>query len=254
MKLRDFLAALETVAPAMLAMAGDNVGLLVGPDHDEIQTVLVALDCTPDTAKEAAELGADLLLTHHPVFFNGVKRFLPDDPETAGAYALARHGIGLAAAHTNLDTAQGGVNDALAQALGVRDAVPFGADGMGRMGALEAPMKLGDFAAFVADALNAAVRLCGDDGKLVSRVAMIGGAAGERFPEARNAGADVYVTGECKHHHALAAMALGFAVIDAGHYETENVVLAALIKRLQELTPGVQYHLTRSEKPSLRKL
>lgn len=254
MKLTDFLAALETVAPAALAMAGDNIGLLVGPDHDEVAAVLVALDCTSVTAAEAKDLGADLLLAHHPVFFNGVKRLLPDDPETAGPYMLARHGIGLVAAHTNLDAAEGGVNDALARTLGVRDAVPFGSDGMGRAGALETPMTLGDFAALVADKLSAAVRVCAEADRLVSRVALIGGAAGERFPEAIAAGADVFVTGECKHHHALAAAALGLAVVDAGHYETENVALAPLIKRLQDLTPGVQYHLTRREKPCLGKL
>ncbi|HWQ57638.1 MAG TPA: Nif3-like dinuclear metal center hexameric protein [Clostridia bacterium] len=254
MKLNDFLQAMETVAPKALALDFDNVGLLVGPDHDEIQSVLVALDCTPATAQEAVESGADLLLAHHPVFFGGIKRLLPDDPETAGAYILARHGAGLFAAHTNLDAAEGGVNDALAAALGVTSPTPFGADGMGRVGSLAHPRKLDDFSRFVSKALGTAVRVCGEGEKTVFRAAMIGGAAGERFEEAAQAGADVYVTGECKHHHALAAAALGIAVIDAGHYETESVVLPHLIKRLQELTPGVQYHLTRREKPSLRKL
>ncbi len=254
MKLKEFIRIMEEIAPPELALPEDNIGLLVGPDHDEIKSVLVALDCTPVTAKEAADIGADLLVTHHPVFFYGIKRFLPDDPQTAGAYLLARRGIGLYAAHTNLDTAAGGVNDALAAALGIRDTEPMGADGMGRVGNLENPMRLDEFAAFVANKLGAAVRVCGDADRLVSRAAVIGGAAGERIPDAVRAGADAYVTGECKHHQALFAGVLGIPVIEAGHYETERVALLPLIKRLQELAPGVQYNLTRCEKPSLRGL
>lgn len=235
-------------------MKEDNVGLLIGPDHEEISFVLVALDCTADTAKEAVELGADLLLTHHPVFFSGVRRFLPDDPETAGPYLLARHGIGHFAAHTNLDTAQGGVNDALAAAFGLLDTEPMGLEGMGRVGALPAPMKLDVFAAMVSKELGTAVRICGASEKTVARVAVLGGGGGGDIPNAVLSKADVYVTGECKHHQALSAKALGICVIEAGHYETERVVLLPLIKRLQELAPGVQYNLTHREKPCLRAL
>lgn len=254
MKLKEFIRIMEEIAPPELALPEDNIGLLVGPDHDEIKSVLVALDCTPVTAKEAADIGADLLVTHHPVFMRGIKRLLPDDPETAGAYILARHGIGLYAAHTNLDTAAGGVNDALAAALGIRDAEPIGAERMGRVGFLEKPVTLDAFAALVAKSLGAAVRVCGDGGRLVSRVAVLGGGGGEDIRVALLAGADAYVTGECKHRQALFAGVWGIPVIEAGHYETERVALLPLIKRLQELAPGVQYNLTRCEKPSLRGL
>lgn len=254
MKLNDFISVMEKIAPVALAMKEDNVGLLIGPDHEEISSVLVALDCTADTAHEAVELGADLLLTHHPVFFNGVRRFLPDDPETAGPYLLARHGIGHFAAHTNLDTAQGGVNDALAATLGLLDAEPMGVEGMGRVGMLKVPMALDAFAAMVAKKLGTAVRICGAGEKTVARVAVVGGSGGGDIPDAVLSEVDVYVTGECKHHQALSAKALGICVIEAGHYETEHVVLLPLIKRLQELAPGVQYNLTRREKPCLRAL
>lgn len=254
MKLNDFLAALEAIAPQALALEWDNVGLIVGPDHDEVRSVLVALDCTPVTAREALERGVDLLLTHHPLFFGGVKRFLPNDPETAGAYILARHGVGHVAAHTNLDAAPGGVNDALAAALDLGEAVAYGAAGVGRIGTLPSPVSLEQFARTVAARLETAVRVCGEGMRLVSRVAVLGGAGGGEAEEAVAAGAEVYVTGECRHHQALYAAQRGLCVIDAGHYETERVALPLLIKCLQERTPGVQYHLTRSEKPSLRKL
>ena len=125
MKLTDFIAAMEHIAPPGLAMDFDNVGLLLGTDRHEITRVLVALDCTPATAQEAVDWNADLLLTHHPLFLDGAKRILPGDPATAGAYILLRHGIAQYAAHTNLDAAPGGVNDCLADALGIFGAAPL---------------------------------------------------------------------------------------------------------------------------------
>ena len=256
MKLQDFIAAMERIAPPELAMEFDNVGLLIGTDRPEIKKVLVALDCTVDTAREAAVWGADLLLTHHPLFFQGVKRILPDDPATAGAYILLRNGIGHYAAHTNLDAAPGGVNDCLAAVLGIQDVVPLPPDDLGRIGlrGADTPASLGAYSAFVAEKLGAAVRVCGDLSAPVSRVAMIGGGGGGDFPAAHAAGADTYITGEMKHHQALEARCLGLNVIEAGHYETERVVLLPLIHRLQELTNDVQYKLTLSEAPCLGRI
>ena len=105
MKLNDFINVMDGIAPRELAMDWDNPGLLIGTEKQDIKKVLVALDCSMATAKEAAEWGADLMLTHHPVFFRAVKHILPDDPETAAPYILLRNGIGLFAAHTNLDAA-----------------------------------------------------------------------------------------------------------------------------------------------------
>ena len=107
MKLAEFLLAMEHIAPKELAMDFDNVGLLIGTKRTEIKRVLLALDCTTATAQEAIDWGADLLLTHHPLFLSGIKRILPDDPATAGAYLLLRNGIAHFAAHTNLDAAPG---------------------------------------------------------------------------------------------------------------------------------------------------
>lgn len=254
MKLKEFLDVFETIAPKGLAMEWDNVGLLVGPDHEEVNRVLVALDCTPVTAKEAADTGADLLLTHHPVFFNGIKRFLPDDPDTAGPYILARHGIGHVAAHTNLDAVSGGVNDALAQQLGLIDPSPMEKTGLGRVGMLETPMTLRSFSRMVEKQLDTVVRVNGESERVISRAAVMSGAGGDDIADAFASGADVYVTGECRHHQALRAGVMGICVVEAGHYETERVVLPPLIKRLQELAPGVQYNLTRREQACLRRL
>ncbi len=254
MRVSEFVEKMQAIAPNELKMDYDNVGLLIGPEKQEIKRVLVALDCSTITAREAIEWGADLMLTHHPVFFRGTKRISPDDPATAGAYMLIRHGIGLFAAHTNLDAANGGVNDALAETLGVKNAVPMGEDGLGRIGTLENPVKFGDFAKMVGERLNTAVRVTGDGEKIISKVALIGGAAGEYADVARDAGADVFVTGECRHHEALYAREMGLCLIDAGHYETEKTVLGALINRLHCAGDDVQYKVSECEYGPLRKI
>ena len=252
MKLNDFIAAMDTIAPRELAAPWDNPGLLIGTEKQDITKVLVALDCSVATAKEAIDWGADLLLTHHPVFFGGVKRIAPDDPDTEGAYLLIRNGIGLFAAHTNLDSAEGGVNDCLAEALGLRHIEKLPPDDMGRIGLLSSPMTFVDFARMVEEKLSARVRINGEAAAPVRRVAMVGGSAAEELFAAKAAGADVFITGEMKHHLAIQAAALGLFIIEAGHYETEKVVLQPLINRLQVLSDDVQYKLTRSESACLR--
>lgn len=246
MQLKDFIAAMERIAPPELAMPGDNVGLLVGPDHTEIRRVLVALDCSVAVAREAVACKADLVLTHHPLFFHPIQRFLPDDPETASAYVLARNGVGLYAAHTNLDTAVGGVNDALSAKLGLTCVVPFG-DGMGRIGALSRETTLGAFAQQAGKLLHARISLCGDAGATIKRVAVLGGAGADALSDAKAAGADVLVTGEAKHHMGYVPEVVGIPMIVAGHYETEKVVLEPLIARLQSVADDVQYQLACSD-------
>lgn len=253
MNIKQFCEVMQDIAPRELSMDYDNVGLLIEPENAEIKRVLVALDCTSITAKEATEKGAQLMLTHHPIFFRGTKRISKSDPATAGAYMLIRNGIGLFAAHTNLDAAEGGVNDALAEELGIMDAVPMAADGLGRIGKLSEPMRFGEFAKIVGERLDTAVRIAGDTEKLIKTVAVIGGAAGEYAMDAYNEGADVFVTGECKHHEAMYAREAGLCLIDAGHYETEKSVLKHLIKRLQAETDDVQYILSECEYGPLRR-
>lgn len=246
MKLNDYTALLESLAPAALAQSYDNVGLMIGTER-EIRRVLVALDCTPAVAEEAVQRDVDLVLTHHPLFFHPARRILPDDPDTAPAYKLIQHGIGLYAAHTNLDTAEGGVNDALAEALGLTETEPLFSDGIGRVGALPEELKLDAFARHCAKALHTAVRVGGDPKKTIRRVGVVGGAGGDMTDEALRRGCDAFVTGEVKHHEWLHALGNGLAVVDAGHYATEAVVLKKWISRLQNAENGVQYELTRTE-------
>ena len=246
MKISEFTAAMEQIAPRDLALEFDNPGLLIEPDHEEITHVLVALDCTTAVAKEAVELGVDLVLTHHPLFFHPVKHMTYSDPVTSAACMLLRHGIGLFSAHTNLDAAHGGVNDTLCTLFGIRDAIPFD-EGVGRVGVLKAPETLASFASRAETILNTRVQLLGNLESMVSRVAVMGGSGGDSIALAAAQNADVLLTGEVKHSDAIDAMTRGISLVVAGHYETETIVLEPLIKRLQNDCFGVQYNLSRSD-------
>ena len=244
MKIQDFAAMMERAAPRELALEFDNPGLLIEPDHAEIKRVLLALDCTAAVAREAAEWGADLVLTHHPLFFHPVKKLAYSDPATAAACVLLRHGIGLFAAHTNLDAAHGGVNETLCSLFGIREAIPFD-EGVGRIGVLKEQETLSAFAKRVEAALNTRAHVSGDPERMISRVAVMGGSGGSSVLPASAQGADVLLTGELKHADALDAQQLGLSLVVAGHYETEAVVLEPLMKRLQNDCFDVQYQLSR---------
>lgn len=264
MDLYGLMEILENYAPKALAEEWDNPGLLVEPAEADIQRVLVALDCTCEVVAEAAAKRAQLVLAHHPLFFKPVRSLYHSRPDTAAAYLLARHGIGMYAAHTNLDSAQNGVNDALARAVGLHDirsliypALPLdsGSASVGRVGDLEEPQTLKSFAMRVRDVLHAAVRYGGAPESEVRRVAVVGGSGGDYLREAKAAGADVLITGEVRHDAALSAHMLGINVIEAGHYETERVVLEPWIAGLQKALDAVQYKvdllLAESEKAPL---
>ena len=251
MELAEFCACMERVAPRELALDFDNVGLLVEPDHTEIRKVLLALDCTTVTAREAIDLGVDLLVTHHPQFFHGVKSIGFSSPVTGAAALLLRHGIGHFAAHTNLDAAEGGVNDTLAALLNLHDVLPIPPENIGRVGKLPRPMKFSTLVTRCNALLGSHAAYTGDPDRLISRVAVLGGAGGGDIEYARDAGADAYITGEAKHNQILEAREMDMPLILCGHYETEQVVLKSLRDRLQILAPDVQYTITLREKAPL---
>lgn len=247
MRLNDFIRQMEHIAPPELAMEWDNPGLLISPENEDIHTVLIALDCTVQVAEEAVETKADLVLTHHPLFFSAVKHIRKDDPDTAAAWILLRHGIGLYAAHTNLDAADGGVNDVLMKMLGAGQVQKLQPDGLGRIGVLAEETTLSDFAGFIEGKLHARILVSGDPDAKVKTVACIGGAGADDMLTAAEQGADVFVTGEAKHHEGIRSNISGIPLIVAGHYETECVVLEPLAARLQDMTNDVQYKIALSD-------
>ncbi|MCW2533327.1 MAG: Nif3-like dinuclear metal center hexameric protein, partial [Blastococcus sp.] len=216
MPLREVLAALDARYDPALAESWDAVGLVCGDPDEPVRRVLFAVDPTTAVVDEVLGTGADLLVTHHPLLLTPVHGVPADDPKGGLVHRLIRGGAALFVAHTNADRApDSGVNDALAAALGLRDAVPLEpADGdpragLGRVGELDRAMTLREFTALAAAALPATVggvRAAGDPDRVVRRVAVCGGSGGSLTGVAAAAGADVFLTSDLKHHPVSEAM------------------------------------------------
>ena len=229
-------------------MEWDNVGLLVGRPGREAAKILVALDVTEGTAEEAIEWGADLIVSHHPVMncaWHPVQTLRDDDPQGRLLLRLIEGGVGCICMHTNLDAAQGGVNDALASRLGLEDTELLeGGDGILRTGTVR-EQSCGTFAAFVKRALGAGSVRFVDTGRPVRKVAVGGGACGGYFRAAAAAGCDALVAADVKYDQYLDARALGLCLMDAGHFPTENVVCPVLAEYLRQRFPGMEVAVSR---------
>lgn len=234
----DIESALYALAPKALAAEWDNVGLLAGRRDRAVHKVLVSLDVTAAVAEEARQWGAELIAAHHPVIFHPVKRVTDQDPAGEILLRLAEHGIAAVCMHTNLDAAQGGVNDALAAALQLEEVAPLeGGGGIARTGRLPRPVSVPDFLCAVQEALGAGGLRCTDGAKPISRVAVGGGACGEFLWAAAAAGCDAFVTADVKYNQFLDAAALRLTLVDAGHFPTEDVVCPVLARHLSERFP-----------------
>ena len=243
----NIFEALDRKAPFSLQMDFDNAGFLVGRGGQEVTTLLVALDVTEEVVKEAAALGAQLIVTHHPVIFFPVKHVTDADPTGRKLLALAEHGIAAICAHTNLDAVADGVNDQLARTLGLQkieqlhqdgvdpSGVPYG---IGRVGEVPA-VSLPDFAAHVKRCLHTEGVRVADAGRKVHRVAVGGGSCGSMLGDVLAKGCDTFVTADVKYDTFLDAKAQGINLIDAGHFATENVVCPMLAEYLKSCFPQV---------------
>ncbi|MDP9430970.1 MAG: Nif3-like dinuclear metal center hexameric protein [Actinomycetota bacterium] len=226
------VAALEARYDPALAEDWDAVGLVCGDPDEPVDRVLFAVDPVATVVDEVIETGAQLLVTHHPLFLTAVHGVPADDPKGRLVHRLVRAGAGLFVAHTNADSApDSGVNDALAAALGLTGTVPLqpaAADpraGLGRVGRLPEPVTLARFAELVAAALPetvGGVRAAGDPGRRIKTVAVCGGSGGSLLPAAAAAGADVLLTSDLRHHPVSEAQEGGGpAVCDVAHFASE---------------------------------
>jgi len=241
--LREVEQAIYVLAPKELAEEWDNVGLLVGRPDRTVTKLLVALDVTEWVAEEALELGANLIVSHHPVMncaWHPVQSVRDDDPQGRLLLRLMENGVGCICMHTNLDKAQGGVNDALAARLGLSGVESLeGGDGILRAGAVRV-QSCGSLAALAKERLGAGGVRFVDTGKSIRRVAVGGGACGGYFRAAAVAGCDALITADVKYDQFLDAKALGLCLMDAGHFPTENVVCPVLAEYLRGRFPGLE--------------
>lgn len=240
MNLGGFLAVLEALAPARLAEPWDNVGVMTGRRDMPVTRVLVALDLRAGVLDEAAATGADLVLVHHPPIFPALSPVSPRRTQGALVLRAAADGVAVVAAHTNLDSAAGGLNDLMAEDLGMRDLAPLApspADpgrGIGRVGTIE-PVPLAQLSERAVTAFctrRANVGMTGDPDATVSRVAICTGSGGSLVEAARQAGADAYVTGDLKYHDHDAAEGMG--LVNVAHGAVEQHVMRQWIPALAD--------------------
>lgn len=238
----EILAFLETVAPAASKMDWDNVGLLCGSRKREVSKILVALDPFEDAAEEAVEIGADLIVTHHPLIFQPVKNVTDDTSIGRVILTLAKHDISAINAHTNLDVAEGGVNDVLAQVLGLQN-VEVVPGGLLRIGDVNA-QPVESFLEHVKNTLGCpGLRYVGSGE--VHRVAVGGGACGSELMDAVDAGCDTFVTSDIKYNTFWDAHDLGINLIDAGHFYTENPVCKIFADKLSAAFPQISVEISK---------
>ncbi len=250
---KDIFDYLNKLAPIELKMDFDNVGVLVGSKKSAVTKCLVALDITDDVIDEAIELGTNLIVSHHPVIFNEIKSVLDEDLVGRKIIKLIKNDISAICMHTNLDIANGGVNDALMSALG---AVTEGyleytgtdslgvKQGCGRIGELESEMSLPEFLEKCKTALNANGLRYHDAGLKVKKLAVMGGSGGSSVYLAKELGCDTYVTSDIKYNCFLDAKELGINLIDADHFCTENVIVPVICEKLKTEFPECEIKIS----------
>lgn len=226
---QDILNIIDSIAPAHLAEPWDNVGLMIGNPAAQVSAIHLGLDPTTALLDEARKLGANLVITHHPLIFTPLKSIRLDQPDGKFIDLALRNRICVISSHTNFDSAPDGTSDILARLLGLRNIQPLAPHGcgepgcgLGRVGDYVDPLSAEEFLERLRDACAPPWLLgAGTAPRQISRVAVCGGSCGELADQALQAGAQVLVTSEVKHHIARRAEETGLWLIDAGHFATE---------------------------------
>ncbi|MFH1673438.1 MAG: Nif3-like dinuclear metal center hexameric protein [Pseudomonadota bacterium] len=241
----DLVDVMEEVAPSSLAESWDNVGLQVGSFNRPVNKVIVALDPTPAVVSSACSQETDLLITHHPLIFHPVKSVNLDlYPGNIIGEAI-KNGLAIYAAHTNLDSCIGGVNDIMSIRLKLRnvkvlrpvqtDSFPNADVGLGRVGDLEEPIGLKRFAEKVKQELNLeSIRVVGKPDTVIERVCICCGSGSSLLKDFLACGADTYVSGDLHYHDGRTAEIAGKTLIDIGHFYSEHLIVAALATILEQ--------------------
>ena len=225
--------------PKSLSAPWDNDGIMVTPDGNApVRRILIALDGDVKAIDAAVKGGYDLLVTHHPAIFTGVKAVTPDSVNGRRILAAVRNGLSVISLHTRLDAGEGGVNDTLCRTLGFEPSGCFGDDEMptiGRYADVE-PMSGEALARLVKERLGApAVRVTGDTAKTVRRIGFCGGDGKDLIPCAIRMGCDAYITGDAGYNMAEDAAEEGLFTVEAGHFHSENPVCRVLAETIQKI-------------------
>lgn len=250
MNVRELYEYLNIRIPRSLSCDWDNDGLMCCPDPDrQVRRVLIALDVTGEVADTAVDGDYDAVVSHHPLIFDPLHSLTPDDGTGAKLINLVRAGICVMSFHTRLDALEGGVNDILAEALGLEDVRTFCDDEgspMGRVGTLESPVDPLELGRQVKGALGAPGVLVASCGRRCARVAVLGGEGKDFIAAARRAGADTLVSGRLGYHRMIAAEELGINLIEAGHFYTEDPVCDRLAEMISAADAAIETEYIKS--------
>lgn len=241
-QIKELLQTLDSFAPTTLAEKWDNVGLLVGSPENRVSSILIGLDPTLSLVEEAIDISADTIITHHPVIFKPLSAIVTNAPGGLLLQKALSHNINIIGAHTNLDSAVDGVNDVLANGLGLIDLTPLipsdeeSDTGLGRIGSYPEPVDRQDFLDRVFTLLGVeTINVVGTIPETISSVAVCGGSGSDFAEQAYRRGVDVYLSAEIKHSTAIWAKEVGFAIIDGTHYATEKPATHYLAQKLGQL-------------------
>ena len=249
MKVKDIIRIIEDFAPLSIQEGWDNSGLCIGSPEDVVSSVLLGLDCTPELVDEAIACGADMIVTHHPLIFSGLKKISPDDPVGEAVMKAIKAGISIYSAHTSADKVIAGVSGAMAARLGLEDVQILDEDGegtgLGVVGNLPEPLSAEEAVKLVKKSFGLkAMRASRPvDGK-ISRIAMCGGSGGSLIGAAMKSGAQVYISGDISYHNFFTAD--GFMIMDIGHYESEIEIVDILFSLIKKKFPTFAVRITQN--------
>lgn len=238
MQAYEIIKKIEAYAPAELACSWDNSGFLCGDKNRNIKKVFLTLDVNLTTVHEAINAGADMIVSHHPIYFSGLKKIDFSNPESKMTELLIKNNIAVFAAHTNMDAAENGINQKLAEIFElsqIQVLEPINEKtGIGRFGLLNEEMSANSFCEIVKKKLSTHfVRLAGNG--IIKKLAICSGSGGEYWRLAKKNGCNALLTGDVKYHTALEATENGIIIIDAGHFPTEHIVCEIFEKALYDL-------------------
>lgn len=246
-KAKDIIKCMEKLAPKHLAEAWDNPGIMIGDCEMYVNKILFALDCSESVIDEAIEIGANMIITHHPMIFKGIKSVTANTSIGRKIIKAAKNDIIIYAAHTNLDIAEGGTNSVLADLIGLTDLSPLleadKGNYIGKTGYLKNTVKFIDFINEFKQKINAEhIVVNGDYNRIIKKIGLCTGKASsaDYITAAKNNDCDLYITGDVGYHDAQVAEELDICLIDGTHYLTEVIVVPELCKYIKNNINGVE--------------
>ncbi len=249
MKVRDIINIIEDFAPLRLQEDWDNSGLIIGSPDAEVNSALIALDCTPELVDEAIECGADLIITHHPLIFSGLKKISPEDMVGLAVIKAISAGIAIYSAHTSIDKVIKGVSGAMATKLNLKNVEILDDDGegfgLGVVGELEQAISSQELIDLVKERFSLkTIKMSRPIKGNIKKIAMCGGAGSSLIPKAVSSGAQAYISADMSYHHFFTQEE--FMIMDIGHYESEIEIVEVLLSLIKKKFPNFAVRITQN--------